>query len=162
FARQQDSPRRFALLVGINQYDNRLLENLQFAERDVQALAEILKRGYEVRLLLGSASRDSQQAATKASLERAIKKLVDLQLRKTDTVLVALAGHGEQIAVRKDTGPSQDEPFFLPKDAVPGEPASMLNLSDLIEKLGVRGGGTNLLLIDVCRNDSDPTRGRGI
>src|ERR1700682_330597 len=38
----------------------------------------------------------------------------------------------------------------------------MLNLSALIESLGVRGGGTNLFLVDACRNDPDPTRGRGI
>src|SRR5437870_3881067 len=62
----------------------------------------------------------------------------------------------------KRNGQTHDEPFFCPRDAVPGDPATMLNLSKLIERLGERGGGANLLLVDACRNDPDPTRGRGI
>jgi hypothetical protein len=161
-AEPQTSPRRIALLVGINQYDNRNLQNLEYAERDVTELARILKDSYTVHLLLGSAPRAGDHSATKANLEQTIKKILASNLAKEDIVLLAFSGHGQQVSVKKNDGQTRDEPFYCPKDAVPGDPATMLNLSTLIEDLGIRGGGTNLLLVDACRNDPDPSRGRGI
>jgi tetratricopeptide (TPR) repeat protein len=162
FAAPPDSPRRIAVLVGINAYENRNLDNLEFAERDVEGLAKLLDNSYQVELLLGSAPRNSAQSPTKENLERTIKKVLALGLTKNDTVLLAFAGHGEQIAAKRENGQTRSEPFYCPKDAIPNQPSTMLNLSELIEDLAAKGGGTNLLLVDACRNDPDPTRGRGI
>jgi tetratricopeptide (TPR) repeat protein len=159
-ARATDTGKRIALLIGVNRYDNRNLANLDFAEHDVQDLARILRADYEVRLLLGSAALPSRQA-TKANVEKALDELFGSGLTKDDTVLIAIAGHGEQLTVERDRQ-KHDEPFFCPRDAVPGDAATLINLSRLVERLGERGGGTNLLLVDACRNDPDPTRGRGI
>jgi tetratricopeptide (TPR) repeat protein len=151
----QGAGRHLALLVGINHYDNRNLSNLEYAERDVDELARMLRPSYQVQLLSGA-------AATKVSFVRAFDQLLNHpRLTKDDTVLIALAGHGLQLDHERN-GRKRQEPFFCPRDAVPSDSKTMVNLSVLMERLGERGGGTNMLLVDACRNDSDPTRGRGI
>jgi hypothetical protein len=152
--------KRLALLIGVNHYDNRNLADLSYAERDVEELSNTLKSDYQVQLLLGSAAEPAERA-TRANIEQALERLLGSGLTKNDAVLIAISGHGQQLTVRPD-GQKRDEPFFCPRDAVPGDAATMLNLSQLIERLGERGGGSNLLLVDACRNDPDQSRGRGI
>jgi tetratricopeptide (TPR) repeat protein len=159
-AQGANTGKRIAVLIGVNRYDNRNLADLEYAERDVMELSRVLEGGYKIQLLLGS-SADEHKRATRANIETALNALFSSGLTKDDTVLIAIAGHGQQLAIPRD-GQKHDEPLFCPRDAVPGDAASMLNLSRLVERLGERGGGTNLLLVDACRNDPDPTRGRGI
>src|SRR5258707_12737213 len=62
--------KKVALLVGVNDYDNRKLDNLRYAERDMTDLAALLKdAGFSVRLLLGSAAGDDR--ATKKNIDSA-------------------------------------------------------------------------------------------
>src|SRR5262249_24931829 len=119
----------------------------------------LLKNDYQVELLLGTAPEKSKQA-TKANIEAALDKLLASGLTKDDIVLVALAGHGQQCTVVRD-GQKHDEPFFCPRDAVLGDAKTLVNLSLTIGRLSERGGGANMLLVDACRNDSDPTRSGG-
>jgi hypothetical protein len=79
-AQPQDAPRRLALLVGINKYENRNLDNLEYAERDVEELAKMLEGSYQVelegrgdcRLEAGSsAQRIDQARGTEESRHRA-------------------------------------------------------------------------------------------
>jgi hypothetical protein len=156
----KSSGRRLALLVGINQYRNRNLEDLEFAENDVRELYQLLRGKYQARLLLGSAS--GRDRATRKNIEDAIDQLLAGGLAKEDTVLIALSGHGVQAPATNAEGVRRDEPFYLPVDGIPGDPKTLVNLSRLMEKLAERGGGANLVLIDACRNDPDPSRGRGI
>src|SRR5438309_9422374 len=90
-----ETGKRVALLVGVNKYDKRNFRDLEYAERDVEELANVLESaGYEVHLLTGSANNDKR-----ATLEN-IQKHIDGVLKgrtKKDLVLVALAGHGLQI-----------------------------------------------------------------
>jgi tetratricopeptide (TPR) repeat protein len=154
-----DPGRRMALLIGVNRYDNRKFEDLEYAEADVNDLYGVLKTNYNVTLLLGSA--EGSRRATKVNVERAIDELFRLRPTKDDTVLIAISGHGQQFSEERG-GHKYDEPYFCPRDCVPGNSSTMVNLSKLIERLGDGGGGANLLLVDACRNDPDPTRGRGL
>jgi tetratricopeptide (TPR) repeat protein len=154
-----DVGRRLAILIGVNRYSNRNLPDLEFAEQDVQELSRLLTPVYKVRLLLGSATGVNH--ASKANIVRAFEDLFRSNPSKDDTILIALAGHGQQLQVERN-GHKGDEPFFCPRGAVPSDPSTLINLSELIERLAERGGGTNLLMVDACRNDPDPTRGRGI
>jgi hypothetical protein len=95
FAQESLQPRKIALLVGVNQYHKPGFRDLQFAEADVQAVArELEKLGFQVTLLLGSASGERQ--ATLANIEAAAWKLV-APLGKRDLVLVMLSGHGQTL-----------------------------------------------------------------
>jgi hypothetical protein len=155
-----DKPKKVALLVGVNQYDNRKFEDLKYAERDVAELAKELRAaGYEVRLLTGNGA--GADRATKANIDKALAEVLK-KVTKKDTLLVALAGHGQQVEVKEAGGREKVEAFFCPRDAVLGQPQTMVNMSVVLKHLDERGGGTNLVLVDACRNDPTPGRGRGI
>src|SRR5438105_1400666 len=150
--------KRVALLVGVNQYDNRNFRNLEYAERDVEELAKVLEpAGYEVHLLSGSAQGE-KHAALK-NIQKTIEALLTGR-KKEDLVLVALAGHGLQIEVTGPDGKLRAESFYCPADAERGNPDTLLAMGKLFEEIDRRGGGRNLVLVDACRED--PTRGRGL
>src|SRR5262245_19669193 len=72
-------PRKIALLVGVNVYDKRGLQDLKYAERDVDELAKVLKDGgFAVRLLKGSSTGDDR-----ATLEN-VRKALDALLKKAN------------------------------------------------------------------------------
>ncbi|MEZ6139194.1 MAG: caspase family protein [Zavarzinella sp.] len=86
------APQKFALLIGINKYRHREMNQpkpLQYAEADVTELDAMLKAsGYETVLLTGD-------SATKEAIEKQIK-LIQTKGNSDGVVLVALAGHGVQ------------------------------------------------------------------
>jgi formylglycine-generating enzyme len=147
---QERTPKKYALLIGVNKYDKPGFDELDFAEADVKELAEVLKRdGYTVKLLLGSATGSTH--ATKANIEAAVKEFVP-QCTARDTLIIAVSGHGMEL---------DNKPYYCPVDAVGRDPASMVSLSWLIDE-AEKHAGVRLILADACRNDPDPTRGRGI
>ncbi len=157
-----EEPGKVALLVGINNYNRRKLEDrpLRFAERDVQELAVVLQeQKFAVRTLTGP-------DATKVNIEEALTGL--LKGPKKEIVVVAFAGHGTQSALKDERGnPVRDaqgrelsDAFFCPFDAVAGDGSTMISLTRLVERLD-NEGGTNLFLVDACRDDPDPYRGLG-
>jgi hypothetical protein len=144
-------PKKVALLVGVNQYDKRGFaeQPLHYAERDVTDLQkELEKAGFKVALLTGSAT--GARRATKANIEKALDATLK-GLNARDIVLIGLAGHGQQVSVQ-----DKEDAFFCPVDAEKNTPGTLVSLTGLMEKLD-RKGGTNLVLVDACRDD--PTRG---
>ncbi len=162
FVPAAEEPGKVALLVGINNYNRRKFEDrpLRFAERDVQELAVVLReQKFTVRTLTG-------RVATKVNIERALTGL--LKGPKKEIVVVAFAGHGMQLPlkdeggnlVRDAQGRELSDAFFCPFDAVASEGSTMISLTRLVERLD-NEGGTNLFLVDACRDDPDPYRGLG-
>src|SRR5262245_6019173 len=150
--------KKMALLIGVNKYENRKFRDLEFAERDVEELADILgPAGYEVQLLTSDGQGPKQ--ATLANVQKAIDVLLTKRTKR-DLVLVALTGHGFQIEVPGPDGNLQSDSYFCPVDGVGGEPKTMLAMAWLFAEIDRRGGGRNLVLVDACRED--PTRGRGM
>jgi Caspase domain len=79
-AQEPKTGKRYALLVGINRYDNVNFDNLRFAEADVAGLATLLKPAYQIRLLLGSA--EGEDRATRENIEQAFDQLRTHQGRR--------------------------------------------------------------------------------
>lgn len=170
WGRAERPVRKVAFVVGVARYQFGF-QDLQFAERDAEELATTLRDGgFEVVLLTGSAA--GRDRASKANVEGRLKSLLngggdeDKAIRKGDLVLVALSGHGQQIAVM-EPGPDGKEvrkevPFFCPRDAKRNDPATQVNLSHLLDDLLAPCGSTNLLLVDACREIADRNKGKGI
>jgi TPR repeat protein len=156
----EEQGRRFALLVGVNEYRHSTLPNLRYAENDVSELAAVLKRAhFEVVLLTGGAGRnDPGRRPTLANIERQLQVLLE-RCDKKDTVLVALAGHGLQFNNVADN-------YFCPQDARPfadeESRKTLLSLTEVFRQLEQNGAGVKLLLVDACRNDPSPLKGRGL
>ena len=159
--------KRYAVLIGVNQYNNRNLTDLRFAERDVTALADVFRQaGFDrVTVLLGSAAGADQ--ATPANIQDAVDDLLGkpdpdpnkAMLKKplvtaADTLVVGFAGHGFQFAP-----PNQrEQPFLGPVGADPTLPGTLVPLNPILAAMNSRGAGRNLVLVDACRDDPTPGR----
>lgn len=150
----QAAEARYALIVGVNEYDKKQFPALHYAENDAKELAAVLRpAGYRVRLLLGSSAGADE--ATRANITAAIDDVLG-RVNKNDVLVIGLAGHGVQVPV---TG-NREEPFFVPKDGVPDQTNSMVSLDKLLQKLNDESGSqANLVLVDACRDNPDPNRG---
>ena len=152
--------KRVAFLVGVNEYDKPDFGQLGYAERDVEELAKVFKdilKFDEVVLLKG-------KDATRQGIETKLTKLVKT-LGRSDLCVVALSGHGLQFEIVE----GKEEAYFCPVDAVcprrnvPTGPKNQGdNLYSMKELTGVlrQNAGTNLLLVDACRNEP-PLDGKG-
>lgn len=87
--------KRFAVLIGVQKYDDKKFEPLEYTERDVADLAKVLETaGYNVTLLTDSVGqKDKALEPTRANVEKAIKATLG-KCTRDDLVLVAFAGHG--------------------------------------------------------------------
>jgi uncharacterized caspase-like protein len=156
---QADTPKRYALLVGVNEYQHEKLKKLDFAVNDAHDLADLLKQaGYQITLLSDRAGHDDKdRAPTRANIERELKAVLD-RAGKKDTVLIALAGHGMQFEGEKDA-------YFCPTDARPFKDRtdSLVSLGGMYRQLEQSFAGVKVLLVDACRDDPDAGRGtRGV
>jgi formylglycine-generating enzyme required for sulfatase activity len=144
---QPPAGKKYALLVGVQDYDHANFTNLEFTDNDAAALAKFLRgHGYDVKLLT---SKDATLARVRQELAALVKKRT-----RNDLVLVSLAGHGLHL---------DDASYFCPRDAEPTDAKTMLPLDEVYDRLKDCGAGARLLLVDACRND--PVRGvrrRGI
>jgi len=153
-ADEPGTPRKRALVVGVSTYQKAGLADkpLPFAAPDMSLLGEELKKaGWDVRVLV---SRGTVNEATRRNVLGALDQMLD-GVNANDLILVALSGHGQQFPVKVgDT--EQDEAFFCPSDGTPRDGDTLIGMTELMEKLG-RKGGRNLMLVDACRDD--PRRG---
>lgn len=137
--------KKVAFLVGVNKYLKNEFRDLSYAERDVTEVAkELRKQGFETTVVLG-------KQATKANLDRTILNLIK-PLGKEDTILVMLTGHG----IQKTKG----DAYYCPYDALSQDTTTLFSLGVLIDKTLAPNVGRKFLLIDACRNDPDPSRGK--
>jgi hypothetical protein len=149
-----DSPagKRYAVLVGIKDYDHSKLNTLDYAVNDVRELHDLLARhGYEV-VLLQSGAEDPRLTPTLTNIQARLAEVLE-KCKRHDTVLVALAGHGLQLEKQKPEDSS--EAYFCPQDArpLPERRETLLSLTALYKQLDNSGVGVKLLLVDACRDD---------
>ncbi len=173
------APQRKALLIGINRYYEQEIvpstpmptgaslpiEMLKpfpyrrwFAERDIEVLAEELRRhGYEVRMLLGSSL--GEERATRQNIDAAVRKLQE-DRRSGDLVLVAFAGYARQvqwrdsqgIVLKNEAGKERQDVLLAPLDVSSRKAQTFLSLTELVTRLNPSSSQETLFLIDGCRD----------
>ncbi len=154
WAEEKIAPQRFALLVGVNEYEHNKLKPLHFAENDVSALAAVLKAAkYQVTLLV-TKSDNAELKPTKANIEKQLGQILQ-KCRKGDSVIVAFSGHGLQFE-------GQPDAYFCPVDARPfnTNTDSLVSIGKVYGDLDKSFAATKVLLVDACRDD--PATGRGV
>ncbi len=149
---------KYALLVGVANYQHpelRKPEPLKFTVNDVNELAKLLRPvGYRVTLLTDeTATQDEKLRPTKSNVEAQLKAMLR-QAKAGDSVLVAFTGHGLQFG---------QEAYYCPVDARPfaDETDSLVSISLVYGQLEKSFADVKVLLVDACRNDPTPGRGRG-
>jgi hypothetical protein len=140
---------RHALLVGVRTYlPASGLRPLEFPEKDVNALARVLRadRYASVRVLSQADTGDPNDQPSKKNVDKELAAILDHRDR-ADTVLVMFAGHGVQFKA------TPDEAWFCPADADLRNTKTLVSMMDTYERLKNCKASCKVLLSDACRNE---------
>ncbi|GHT35521.1 hypothetical protein FACS189427_05000 [Planctomycetales bacterium] len=144
--------RSFAILVGINKYYD--LKPLNYCENDINALCEqFTKIGFAKQDVFKlTPSMDVNDHPTKDHIEATIDHVLDLT-EPEDTVIIAFAGHGAEIA---------GKPLFCPMDTKQDDlEGTTIAIGGLFSKLNKNKAKFKLLIVDACREQLSNTRSIG-
>lgn len=130
--------RKVALVIGINNYQDKRITPLDSAVPDADAVAALMaeRMGYEVRVL-----RD----ATKADIVNGIATL-SRELGPKDSVTVYYAGHGYMTG---NTNSGQ-QGYWIPSDAASNNPANWISTNDVGRLLAAIPASQVMLVSDSC------------
>ena len=142
--------RRFALLVGVRDYDPEQFRSLSYTENDAKDLAQVLRdAGYRRVVLLTQSEAAGQHNVrlqpTGKNIRAQLTALLE-ECKPDDSVLVALSGHGVQPHGQKGS-------YFCPMDADVKDLTTLVPVTDIYKDLADCKAGVKVLLVDACRND---------
>lgn len=151
------SAKRFALIIGVDEYESAQINRLEGASNDAKTIAEALSQyaGFpRDQVILLAADQPPQRRPTRNNI---LGRLSNLRaaVPQDGLLLVAFAGHGVQRGGRA---------YLLPTDAQLTDDITLLeetaiNLDVIRNWIRQAGIGQVVLIVDACRND--PTTGRG-
>lgn len=159
-AAAEDAGKRYALIVGVQDYTGTELTNLKHAENDATGLAEVFRQdGYRLVVLMtnkeGFAKHDETLFPTAENVRKRLAALLE-DRKPADTVVVAFAGHG---VVLKGASDLQ----FCPRKADLKRPKeTLVALGDVYTSLKECKAGVKLLIVDACRNEATASRSREV
>lgn len=140
-------PRRIAVLIGVQEYDDPSLQGLKFATKDAVDLGHALQEPS-----IGGFDRVFVIAGRAATSRTAIQNALDVataDLQRDDTFLVYMSGHGT-LTIDSSHG---SRLWFLPSDGKLDDPEhtgiSVANLESRIHDLTAR---RRVLILDTCHN----------
>jgi len=148
--------KRWALVIGVDNYTDSNIPDLGGAANDAKALAEALEKyaGFPAdQIILLATSEPPERQPTRTNILKRLSNLKGL-VPKDGLFLVSFAGHGIE---------RENKAFLIPSDATSTDDVSLLEdtalsvnkIKDQIKASGVR---QVLFLLDACRND--PNGGR--
>ncbi|MBN2496171.1 MAG: caspase family protein [Deltaproteobacteria bacterium] len=82
-------PRRFALIVGVDEFEDERFPDLRYARADAETLAEALDDGFDHVETLSA-----REQTTRTAIIKALARIGERADRPTDTVLVYFSTHG--------------------------------------------------------------------
>ena len=126
-----------ALIIGINDYKDPKIPDLETAVNDAKAMAELLREryGFQVKLLL-------DRKATKKVIYKALRSLAS-STKPNDSVLIYYAGHG-------DLDRTYDDGWWIPADAKGGDPVTYLDNGQVQKSMRSMEARHVLLISDSC------------
>jgi caspase domain-containing protein/uncharacterized protein DUF1566 len=126
-----------ALIIGINDYEDPKIPDLDTAVNDAKAMAELLRNryGFQVELLL-------DRKATKEAIYRAMRNLAS-STKSDDSVLIYYAGHG-------DLDRTYDDGWWIPADAKGGNPITYFDNVQVQKAMRSMNARHVLLISDSC------------
>jgi tetratricopeptide (TPR) repeat protein len=141
----QQSPQKWALLVGVDDYVR--ARDLKFCAADQQALAkQLIASGFpqdQVFLLHDKAERQ-QFRPFKSNIEEQLRLVMSL-VEPGDTIIVGFSCHGVHV---------EGKSYLCPADAKFDDAAStMVPLDKVYHQLAACQATLKLLMVDACRND---------
>lgn len=177
----EDSPAKFALLVGCSDYQHLKGANLRGPKNDVRELAATLQKEFgfipgNIKQLVGWAANEKEAALrpTRANILRELDQLAAAAEKAGagTQVVIAFSGHGTRVPLPenqhpfdpKNTEPDGLDEAFVAADAqlVGGEMQNLILDNELGERLEkIRAQGTHIWAIFDCCHSGTLARGAG-
>jgi hypothetical protein len=131
--------RKFAVLIGIDKYDDRRIPQLDNAVRDAKSVADVLQTqmGYEAIVL---------ENATKQQVVATLNRLATI-VNPTDSVIIYYAGHGELV-------PGTGLGYWQPANADPKDAKTWISNADIGRMITALGASQVALISDSCYSGS--------
>lgn len=129
--------RYYALVIGINSYQDKDISRLQMAENDAKVVDSTLRDnfGFQTKLLLNANANRQQIFAALSQYRRT--------LTEADSLLIYYAGHGIYDA-------EADNAYWLPVDASRDDPANWISANDITSNLRANPAKHILVVSDSC------------
>ena len=158
-AQSTSEPRRFAILVGINQYADQTILQLQKAQKDAEDLAAVLESSGSyraVKLMSGSLAYLDPLFPSRDNVIAQVEQLAGM-LRPGDQVLFFFSGHGLN-------DPKSGDSFLLTIDTKARDfTGSSLNLQkDVLARFDAAGIGNVVALVDACQKSVSADKGLSV
>ena len=143
-ARAAEGPQRWAVLIGVNDYNN--AKDLTYCVADQQALRDrLIAAGFSEKriFLLRDGASESRFLPFKVNIEQQLKLLLGL-VEEKDLVIVSFSGHGVQFRTKA---------YFCPTDATLDDADTLVSLDWVYDQLKWCPASMKLVVVDACRND---------
>ena len=147
--------KKWALLIGVEEYENPDISSLRFAVKDVLAVSKSLSRlGYQVYTMTSAETGvGNLKRPTNINVLKALDRLSE-DVREGDTFLLYFTGHGF----------SKDGQGFLgavntDSSSIEALSISSIPVATLQKKIGKLKAKQIIFIVDACRND--PEKGKG-
>lgn len=155
---EASTPRRWAVVIGLDTYENAGVSPLKYAVADARALADTLRAsaGFAPRDVFELTSdKSGDEAPTRTNIAFRFDYLAR-EIQPGDELLVFFSGHGLEIG---------GQTFLLTREADPRSlrtlQQSALHARDLVSWLQATRAAKVLLVVDACRNDPSASRSLG-
>lgn len=143
--------KRWALVIGVDQYKDRQIGSLGGAANDARALAAALNAyaGFPAdQVILLSTDQPEERQPTRVNILRRLSNLASV-VPKDGLLLFSFAGHGME---------RNGQAYLLPSDAQIADDVSFLedtaiSVARMRDRIKATGVGQVLVLLDACRND---------
>lgn len=147
---------KWAVMVGVNDYQSKSITSLQYAVADVQAVAEALKKQGvpQKNLFLLTDNGKARDLATGSNIIWRLEWLAK-KVQPEDTVIFYFSGHGME---------RNGETYLLSHDADIGSPTTLrrtaVRMAEVKEILDRFPAKALITFMDACRND--PVAGKSV
>ena len=144
--------KRYAVLIGIDAYDDKNLTQLRYCAKDVAALADTLKRAeYDQIITLDTSAQDVANQPTRKNILDKVE-MICAKAKENDVVFIAYSGHGLTL-------PSTNASYLCPRDLKVSDVAKTgVAVDAVFETLGACKAKRKLFVVDACRNIPDLKR----
>ncbi|HOV15644.1 MAG TPA: caspase family protein, partial [Spirochaetota bacterium] len=156
FEKKQNSKigKRWALCIGINDYQDKYISKLKKCQNDAKGLADILKHEGQFDFVYTFTDDSDRNSLEYPSLNNIIAKMEFLknEIRQDDTLIFFFSGHGisddnnKSYLITADTNISQPYKTSL----------SLYQIEDWISGMKI---SKNIVILDACRNSVEKAKG---
>src|SRR5712692_1804039 len=145
------SAKRWALVIGVDKYQDPQISPLKGSDNDARLIADALVRyaGFpRDQVILLSTDQPAERQPTRVNILRRLSNL-STAVPKDGLLLISFAGHGME---------RSGQAFLLPSDAQISDQISFLeetaiSMNRVKERIKETGVGQVVVLLDACRND---------